>query len=245
MNENDEVSKRLNKLRKYLPVFIACPYARAIFLGGSVSLGSAAAESDIDIFVVSKNNRVWLSKLFMASILSIVGERRTRQNFSEKFCLNVFLSNKNPILPHQDNIGASFYKNLIPVWSENENEIKNFWEVNSWIKNFCDISQSARRNIFAIDEPFSPFADFSRKFFEKIFDFSGLGFAAEKISFALQKLYLKKRLEKSGAKNSEEYDFFVSPNLIAYHFPVSNYRKEFERFKSKLARADVEKLDNL
>ena len=228
--QKNESELKLLKLKKYLPIFIACPYTRAIFLGGSVSLGTAHEESDIDIFVVSKNNRVWLNKFFMTLALSFAGERRTKKILADKFCLNIFLSNKNPVLPHRDQVGAVFYKNLLPAWSADEKEIKNFWEANSWIKKYSDVSPISQKNIFAHK---NTLANLTRNFFEKFFDFTGLGFVMEKISFKFQNTYLKNRLEKSGAKLPEEYDFFVTPQLIAYHFPVSNYHRELKRHVEK------------
>jgi hypothetical protein len=229
-NQKTDAEKKLLKLRKFLPVFILCPYTRAIFLGGSTALGTSCSKSDIDLFIVSRNNRVWLNKFFMTIFLSLVGERRTQKNLADKFCLNIFLSNKNPVLPHADKIGAVFYKNLLPVWSENKNEIKKFWETNSWIKNYCEILPISQKNIF---DSKNAATNFSRKILEKIFDFSGIGFLMEKISFKFQKTYFKNKLKKSGAQNSKEYDFFVSPELIAYHFPISNYHKEFKKWNSQ------------
>lgn len=232
-DQKTDTEKKLLKLKKFLPVFILCPYTRAVFLGGSTALGTSRPESDIDLFIVSKNNRVWLNKFFMTIFLSLIGERRTKKNLADKFCLNIFLSNKNPILPHMDKIGAIFYKNLLPAWSENENEIKKFWETNSWIKNYYEILPISQKNIF---HPKNAPAIFLRKLFEKILDASGIGFAMEKISFKFQNAYLKNRLKKSGAQNSQEYDFFTSPELIAYHFPISNYHREFKKRDSKKNR---------
>lgn len=229
MDENEkqktDIEKKLIKLKKYLPIFIACPYTRAVFLAGSTSLGKSSQQSDIDIFIISKNKRVWLNKFLITSILSFAGERRTKKNFANKFCLNIFLSNKNPSLPHKDKIGAEFYKNLIPVWEENKNEIKNFWETNSWIKNYYEISIVSQKNIF---QSKNTAENFLRKFFEKIFDTTGIGFITEKISFKLQKTYLHNRLNKSMAKK-DEYDFFISPELISYHFPISKYYIESKK----------------
>jgi hypothetical protein len=59
----------------------------------------------------------------------------------------------------------------------------------------------------------------------------------EKISFKFQNAYLKNKLKKTGAQNPQEYDFFVTPELIAYHFPVSNYYRESQRSVEKLPRA--------
>lgn len=230
MQSNAVLINKLAKLKKYLPIFVACPYTRAIFLGGSVSLGTATAESDIDLFIISKSGRVWLNKFFMTFILSAVGERRTQKKLADKFCLNIFMSDDNPLLPHRDETGATFYKNLLPVWSKNENEIKKFWESNLWIKKYFNISPVSQRNIFSEKKLI---LNFIRMAFEKFLDLTALGHVLEKFSFKTQTLYLKKRLKESGAMETKTYDFFVTPNLIAYHFPISNYYRELEKHKQK------------
>lgn len=230
MQSNAALINKLAKLKKYLPIFVACPYTRAVFLGGSVSLGLAGDRSDIDLFIISKNGRVWLNKFFMILLLAAIGERRTKKKSADKFCLNVFMSDSNTLLPHRDETGALFYKNLLPVWSVDDKVVKNFWETNFWIKNFCEPSTISRENIFKEKKFLS---DFLRMSAEKFLELTMLGRVLEKISFESQSKYLEKKLKESGALEAKTYDFFITPDLIAYHFPVSKYHQALRRHVEK------------
>ena len=139
----------------------------------------------------------------------------------------MFLSNKNPSLPHQDFVGASFYKNLKPVWGSGL-EIKKFWQANSWLKNFCDFNFENNK-IFYGNENFSNKIIF---YAEKVLDRTGLGWLAEKVSYKIQTAYLKRKFNQVVAdKNSQDFDFNITPSLIAYHFPVSNYALELKKYR--------------
>lgn len=234
-SENNIANAKLAELKKLLPVLLLAPYTKILFLAGSVATGLARPDSDIDLIIISKNNRVWLNRFFLEIITRIFKIRRTKNNFKNKICFNIFLTNKNPLLPHPDFIGASFYKNIKPVWCENKTDLGIFWDKNFWIKKHFELPSSATNILFSKKYKLT---NYFKKSLEIILDFSGLGFILEKISFALQKKYLYEKF--NAHKNKTSSDFFVNPNLIAYHFPVANYFKE----KTKIFNARHQDVDN-
>ncbi len=233
--ENNIVNAKLAELKKLLPVLLIAPYTKILFLAGSVATGNARRESDIDLIIISKNNRVWLNRIFLEIITRVFKIRRTKNNFENKICFNIFLSDKSPLLPHQDFIGAEFYKNIKLVWRENEADLKNFWEKNFWINRYFELPASAAKILFPKKYKL---INYLKKIAEIVMDFSGLGFILEKFSFKLQKRYLYKKFNEN--ENKIKSDFFVRPNLIAYHFPISNYFKE----KTKIFKARHMDVDN-
>ncbi len=234
MNEiilNTELDFKLVELKRFLPVLVLAPYTKILFLAGSTALGSPRPESDLDLIIVAQRNRVGLNRFFLEIITRLFGIRRTKNNIANKICFNIFFSDTEPLLPHQDFIGASFYKNIKPIWRDDKTAVEKFWAKNLWIKNFCELPLETRQLIF---ETNYKFINLARKIFEKTVDFSGLGFILEKITFGLQKFYLEKRFRKSNSGSLA--DFWVKPHLICYHFPVSNYA----RMAQKMAKtADI------
>ena len=234
----NETELRLDKLKKYLPILVACPYTRIIFLAGSVAETRAHSESDIDLVVVAQHNRVWLNRFFLELAAWLAGQRRSKTKINNKFCFNMFLSDKSPLLPHQDFVGAMSYKSLKPVWSASPNKIENFWRTNSWINKFTKTNLE-----FPQGQTLTPrfdlgFSNTARELLENILDFSGIGFILEKISYKVQRTYLKKVFKKHGREKNEAADFFVTPNLAAYHFPVSNYSLTLKKYQSGLGGVD-------
>lgn len=198
------------------------PYTRLILLSGSVAAGAPHQKSDLDIIVVSENNKVWLNRFFLELMTLILGVRRNQIKFENRICFNMFLGNASPILPHRDTVAAECYRHLKIIWSENKNEIKIFGQKNIWLKDFVTTDVGFQKNIFDKETTVS---NIIRKSFENIFNFTGLGFLLEKISYKLQKKYLEKRFLATGGTKNKEADYLVTPQLAAYHFPVSNYSR--------------------
>ena len=231
MNEiisNAELSPKLAELKRFLRFLIMAPYTKILFLAGSTALGSPRPESDLDLIVVVQRNRVGLNRFFLEIISRLLGIRRTKNNITNKICFNIFLSEAEPLLPHQDFIGAGFYKNIKPIWRDDKTAVEKFWKKNLWINKFCELPPEARQLIF---ETNYIIINLTRKIFEHVLDFSGFGFILEKITFGLQKFYLEKKFKKSNSGSLA--DFWVKPHLICYHFPVSNYAQ----MAQKMAKA--------
>lgn len=232
----EETQNKLRRLRLFRPILAAVPYTRAIFLAGSVAKNCPAAESDIDLIIVARDKRVWLNRFFLELAAWVLGQRRSRKKFKNKFCFNIFLSHQHSLLPHQDAVAAEMYQHLKPVWSRSEKEISNFWRQNSWLKKFVNPDDRASLNIFEKKLRAAKWIGFLS---ETLLELSGAGFWLEKLAYRFQTKYLKNKFaEKCGAEKSRA-DFFITPELIAYHFPVSNYSQALKKYQANLA--DVEK----
>ncbi len=221
-----EIKTKLLILKKHLPLLASVPYTRLVFLSGSVATGTARPESDIDLIVVSKKNRLWLNRFCLEIIAWLLGHRRTKNKFKNRFCFNMFLADDQPLLPHQDTVAAGCYKNLKPIWSADREQLKNFWQANNWLEKYYSIGDDNFRLLFTNT---SRWAESTKLIFEKILDWSGIGFLLEKIFFKLQYIYLKHRFNAAGGYQNPQADFFVKPNLIAYHFPVSHHNRELQK----------------
>jgi hypothetical protein len=72
------------------------PWIQLVGISGSLAMRNAEKIDDIDLFVVTKANRVWLTRIFSALILELLGERRSRsaseKESAGKICLNLLIS---------------------------------------------------------------------------------------------------------------------------------------------------------
>ncbi len=157
--------------------------------------------------------------------------------FKNRICFNMFLNNAAPLLPHRDAVAAECYQYLKIVWSENVDEIKNFWQKNIWLKDFITTDLEFQKNIFYKK---NLAADIFRKFWENILDLTHLNLLMENISYKLQKKYLEKKFISAGGAANGAADYLVTPSLAAYHFPVSNYSRAAEKYLSKFKHVEKE-----
>lgn len=70
------------------------PGVRMVGLTGSVAAHNASSRDDIDLLVVTAPGRIWLTRLLVLGILSLVGLKRpdrARGHFDNQFCFNMWL----------------------------------------------------------------------------------------------------------------------------------------------------------
>lgn len=91
-NSSQELIEKANKLAQILEKI---PWITFIGVTGSVAANNATKDDDIDILIITKPKRLWLTRGFVFLILKILGELRTDVNSKKKFCPNIFLDESN------------------------------------------------------------------------------------------------------------------------------------------------------
>ena len=84
--------KLLEKVAKYSSLFRYIPWIQGICICNSLAMNACHPGSDIDLFVITRKNRLWTARIFLTLVLSILGQRKTAKQHAEKFCLSFFIS---------------------------------------------------------------------------------------------------------------------------------------------------------
>ena len=132
-----ESIRRYRRIKAYAKLLISIPYIRGIFLAGSSSFstGNAKKESDIDVFIITKANKMWLARLLLTSITHILGIRRAGMIEENRFCLNHYITDNALSRPDHTLYSAQLYSDYIAIGAESQNILNTFWEQNSWRQN--------------------------------------------------------------------------------------------------------------
>lgn len=91
----DRYSYFLNKLeraKKVAWLFSFVPWVRLIAIGNMIGDGNTKKDGDIDFFIVTKKNRVYLSRLFCTGLAKILGLRPQPATKKDKICLSFYIS---------------------------------------------------------------------------------------------------------------------------------------------------------
>ncbi len=132
-----KISERLlREARLISHIFKIIPWIKLVGISGSLAVENADKNSDIDLFIVTAKNRLWISRFFLLFILEILGKRRKRgesvKEASGKICINLLLeedslaqSDKNIYLAHE-------VLQMRVLW-ERDTVYSGFLEENEWV----------------------------------------------------------------------------------------------------------------
>lgn len=137
--KHEEIAKRKwQKAKRAIQWLRFVPYVRAVFGSGSLAINNTDELSDLDVLVVVKHGRIWLARLWITVLLSVLGVRRRGSDkiAPDKICLNHYISDQSLLIPFQSIYNAQTYSNLIPIYVRSKNLIEQFKNANRWVLDF-------------------------------------------------------------------------------------------------------------
>jgi hypothetical protein len=67
------------------------PWIKLVGITGAVAAYNADSEADIDFFIITAKNRIWISRLFVVLLLKALGKYRTDTSPKGKVCPNLYI----------------------------------------------------------------------------------------------------------------------------------------------------------
>jgi hypothetical protein len=115
------------------------PTVQLIGISGGLSLLNADVKDDIDLFIITKKNTVWSTRLLVALLLELFGLRRKRngRSVSDRICANMYLDEAKMQLSKEwrDLYMAHEVMQLSPLFSRHDTYVK-FLDANRWVTSF-------------------------------------------------------------------------------------------------------------
>lgn len=139
MQRREESKKKLYDAHRIVSFLSFVPTLRFIGVSGALALENAKKDDDIDLFIITQKNSVWLTRLLVLFLLQFLGKRRKRADVhaSGKICCNMFISEEKLTFPkdRQDMFTAHEIAQLKPMLDRN-NTYKKFIVKNKWVLQF-------------------------------------------------------------------------------------------------------------
>jgi len=154
--------RKLKRARLIAKVFKIIPWIKMIAVGNIIGSYNLKDESDIDLFIITEKNRIWLSRFGCVLITKILNLRPTPKNSRDKICLSFFVSEeklnlKDLMLDEKDPYFVYWLAGLYPIYNANNTWTK-FYEANSWLKNYLPNWQVGKfNNQFNAGKPWPKF----------------------------------------------------------------------------------------
>lgn len=80
----------LEKTQKYIPYISWIPGIMMVGVWNSLSMNAGSKDSDIDLYIVTKNNAMWSVRILVTLIFQILWVRKTPSQHAGRFCLSFF-----------------------------------------------------------------------------------------------------------------------------------------------------------
>lgn len=181
------------------------PFVRAVGISGSLSKGFADKNADIDFFIITAPNRLWIARTFMhlfKKLTFLIG----RQHY---YCMNYYIDETALSLDEQNIFTAIEIKTLLPV--SGAAVMDRFFRQNGWANDFlpaCPFRQQEK-------------AEPRRMYFKKITEWllgKNHGQLLENFLMRLTRNRWNKKEEK-GKKNMKGFEMGL---ISGIHFARSN-----------------------
>lgn len=122
---NEGASQIMPTAYKYSQIIASFPFVEGVCLSGALSKKYYDEHGDLDFFIITKPNRLWLCRTFLILRYKLLPKHK------KKFwCTNYFISSDDMVLPDINSFTATELAFLIP--SVNYATYKKLLESNSW-----------------------------------------------------------------------------------------------------------------
>lgn len=123
----DELLKIAARISRQLYLF---PYVRGIGISGSLSKHFADEQADIDYFIITRRNRLWIARTLM-HLFKKMNYLRNRQNW---YCMNYYVDEEALEIKEKNIFTATEMITLLPA-SGNGGLVK-FFDANNWTAHY-------------------------------------------------------------------------------------------------------------
>lgn len=228
---NERAEQLLVKAEKIGRFLYQFPFVKAVGVSGSLSKNFADDKADIDFFIITRSNRLWIARTFMhlfKKFTFLTG----RQHY---YCMNYYIDEMALKLDDKNIFAATEIKTLLPVCGQET--MNEFFLHNSWANDYlpaCAFRQQGEK-------------DPVRSLFKR----TGEWLLANKAGNGLEKLFMRitqKRWNKKEDKGKRNEKGLPMGLISGKHFARSNpgglqekvlitYRQRVDELVRKLSMA--------
>jgi predicted nucleotidyltransferase len=127
---NIKAAEMIGIAHKVSNLLIHFPYVKGIAISGSLSKNYAEANSDIDLFIITTKNRLWIAR----SLMHCFKKLTFLLNKQHYFCMNYYVDEHQLQIAEQNIYTAIEVTTLMPL--HGDTVFEQFYSENSWTQNF-------------------------------------------------------------------------------------------------------------
>lgn len=206
---NLQAKKAIVKAHQKAKLIAKFPYVEAVGISGSLSKEYYDKNSDIDFFVITKPNKLWICRtlLMLYKKIFLLDSRKY-------FCVNYFVSSDQMEIEEKNRFTATELKTLIPM--HGKTIFEQFYQSNKWVNDY-----------FSKFEPqIDTVSDKRKPVFSCLIEFAFDTKFGTIIDSVLKVITLKKWKSKFHYMNEEDFKIALkTTKTVSKHHP-SNFQKK-------------------
>jgi hypothetical protein len=209
----------MRKSTFFTRIISSFPFVEAVCISGSLSKGVMEPDGDIDYFIITTPQRLWLCRSFL-----ILFKKLFLFNSHKYFCVNYFVDTNNLIIPDENLFTATEVSSLLPVI--NHKLYQKFMSANSWVQNY--FPNTSLRNA---DNCIVQKKNLLKRFAEFVLG----GSLGEYIDNLFFKLTLKRWKKKFPHFTSTDFNLNLrTRKTVSKHHPRGYQQKVLQRYNEQL-----------
>ncbi|MDA3802554.1 MAG: hypothetical protein PF488_01485 [Patescibacteria group bacterium] len=87
--------RKLKKAKTFSKLFSLLPFVKMIALVNMIGKFNLKDKGDIDFFIITKANSIWITRLYCAGIAKVLNSRPSKKTKKDKICLSFYISENN------------------------------------------------------------------------------------------------------------------------------------------------------
>jgi hypothetical protein len=212
-----KISKRIVNVIKYFP------FVRGIFLSGSISKNYIDENSDIDYFVITKANYLWVTRTLFVLFrrIGLLGSRKL-------FCFNYMIDEEHLKTEHQSIYIATEIVTLIPMYQDGIHQ--QFLEANTWIEEYYP------------NYPIQKVSSTSKNWFKSLLESTLQTIGVKKLNNRLMHQTKKRKIKLFGEhifsdsiKLSNFQSYIAKDNMKPHYRAITEkYEEKIQSFEDKM-----------
>lgn len=130
INGNAKAGKLIGTAKRVSNLLIRFPFVRGIAISGSLSKNFADDDSDIDLFIITAKNRLWIARTMMHCFKKLTF-LANRQHY---FCMNYYIDEQELQIQEKNIYTAIEIATLMPL--HGDTTFEQFYAANAWTRGF-------------------------------------------------------------------------------------------------------------
>lgn len=232
-NRHKLAQPRWKKLKRMASFLQLVPNVRMVAACNTLSINDIKPGSDIDVFIIVKDGRIWQTRFMITMLVALLGQWRHKERIDNMICLSFYITDGNMDL---ESIAKKPYDIYLNYWVSfvfpvlDRECYEEFINKNGWAKKSLPNFMKYNPVLFERKVPRISLLNGVKKISEKIL----CGKFGDIVEKFFRKIQIDKMKRGSQSWKRDDTDVIISDQMLKFH--EGDRRDEFRKlFEKKLS----------